>query len=779
MELPKFKNPKLEAHRSAFFKKYPEDIPAYLESVDKYLARKRRPDGSQSGGGDESWIIEPSNGLLDIIEFVWAENNFAQDTPDPNPAAIFQAANGTPPTYLLQTDTKKPPITLEGVDFKLDLSLNTIKDQIINKYFNNAESEKEQQDSIANNIIAFFHAVYGRLIFRAYENRSITRPLDPEFYRRSILYVIGVIQRINLYMQVKGIDPDLQYYYTMVEKYLPVMLNVFGSDTATTTSTPEGDNIAGTKITYGLQRIPYQVEKNKQNSHYVFTHREEDYGANPIKDVDMWLSYIFMGDDPERKQHLIGKNEIDLRTEINSAANMATIKRMSAEQPAPQKGGYAVQGEPLVPNPTQPPSTAEQAPPTVENPPNPTTEQNTTIPTAEQEPLISNVGLGMPPSVPKTLLEVPSDVVRFTYLDRANFYKQIDDVPMENIHDVNVHICIVSADNSCKLNGTPVPFLKYIMTLSVDSTEYEFPKFQYSMVDQENDAAFRSGLFVKLLDTLKLNICLESAQQCMTSQQWTESSEMKTLTAFDDMFNGLVLFGTDNLLAVFNYDKIMANVRSAEKQPDTQTQTPQIFEYQTPEMYPITDDKKSGLCWGIVDELIFEKKIRGKPVSANVVAGLRTNDSLWLVTDTIASKWAEFPFSVYFVIEGEDGKYKSDVISQDSAISQQMESVVGSKVEHSLSQKYGDRYCFTLNPVGGVDMENARRYAVFMWSATYLTKESNEEETKEPNEEEESINEGIEPLTLPTIYFVENTEKTGNVDTIIWGVQKISQIARL
>jgi len=265
----------------------------------------------------------------------------------------------------------------------------------------------------------------------------------------------------------------------------------------------------------------------------------------------------------------------------------------------------------------------------------------------------------------------------------------------------------------------------------------------------------------------------------MTSQQWTESSEMKTLTAFDDMFNGLVLFGTDNLLAVFNYDKIMANVRSAEKQPDTQTQTPQIFEYQTPEMYPITDDKKSGLCWGIVDELIFEKKIRGKPVSANVVAGLRTNDSLWLVTDTIASKWAEFPFSVYFVIEGEDGKYKSDVISQDSAISQQMESVVGSKVEHSLSQKYGDRYCFTLNPVGGVDMENARRYAVFMWSATYLTKESNEEETKEPNEEEESINEGIEPLTLPTIYFVENTEKTGNVDTIIWGVQKISQIARL
>jgi hypothetical protein len=829
MELPKLKNPKLEAHRAAFFKKHPEDIPAYLDSVNEYLARKKKS-GIQTGGGDQSWIIEPSGSLLDIIEFVCMENYRAKRiADDPNAtniladaSGLFSAANNNKTLQYTLPDTaiNLPAIDLSNVTFDIKKPVEEIAETLIDTYFVNKDDDDTQAKYMKSALEGFFNAVYIRLIFRSDENvqppappppasasasapappapapapapasasasasaPAPAPPVDKIFYYNCILYIIKVLQRIRLYISTTEISFDMQYYFRMMGKLgLGRIFDLLKHNASPPSNT--NTNAIGTQIMYGLQRIPYQDpnDPTKQHSHYMFTQKSSDYGSDPARDVDMWLSYIFMGDDPEKNRPLVGINKMNLRADVNSAQNIATLRRIGG-----QKGGYLNPTEPTAENPTQstekpvqltddPPiqptvETENPMQPTVENPTQLTVE-NPTQPIAENPLPIVAAPLGSNQPEPPSALEVPSDIVRFSYLDRAHFYMQMDDVPIQNVSQVNVYICIVSVDNSCKQNNVPIPFLKYIVKISADSAEYEFPKFQYSIVAGENDASFRSELFVHLLDTLKLNICLESAQKCLSSQEWTESSEMKTTSAFDNIFKGLVQVDADNLLAVFDYDKIA----EVTKQPDSNPERPALFEFEAPEMYPINDDNmKAGLCWGIVDELIFEKKLRGKPVNENVSKCLRIDDSLWLITDTIASKWIEFPFSVYLVVEGEDGKYKSEIIASDINVAKQrLQSFVGNKVEHSFSQKYGDRYCFTLSPIG-VDMDNAKRYAVFMWSPTYLTaaeEPSAELSSEEPNEE-------IENVELPTIYFVENTEKTNNTATIMWGVQKISQIATL
>jgi hypothetical protein len=669
-----------------------------------------------------------------------------------------------------------------------------------------------------------------------------------------IKYVVRVLQNLQRLLSPANTRAHLHYYYYFsgISDIFFDMMDMFqawmpGSDDKDPSKAPSDSSTSGTKMTYGLQKV-YTNPLDERDVDYQLVHRHEDYGRDPIADVNNWLSMIFTIHDTPPEFVVLSAS--DLQTRINNLTKRATITQKKVPVPR-QQGGLVAAADPVAP-------VASVAEPPAELP-LPSTEEEATangneeevdavapsLPSAkganvgeeaeddkyEEETEAPNASLGtttdsesesefefeekredsddddasfaLAPPIAFSDVDSRAELPRFLYLDDLPHYLNFDDVAefaSPSVASVPVSIGLVSKDWSCQPTAerVAVPFLKFVVSQqTVDSASvYTFPQFTFTKEagGSSNDVAFRNRLIVQVMEVLQLTVCLDAADGNGACDQPVSDD---VLRVFDDMVRALVPFAAkdgfdaDRLLAVVDFDLLIDHP---------------LFRPVEPDMYPIHDEnaaRNRGLCWGLVDELVFEGRLRQQPVDATVTKMLRKHDNLWQITDTVLSAWAEFPFSVYRVLregdadhEGDasDAVYRTETVAEDdeeARLRMKAQGVGGSKIESAVANEYGDRYLFSVAPLPGTaDVAKAKRYAVFMTRPTYLPDEGatvggGDSFTDQESEGETDIVEDEEALALadkeqvPTVYFVETSKQTGGQPTILWGVLHGSQIAAL
>jgi hypothetical protein len=693
-----------------------------------------------------------------------------------------------------------------------------------------------------------------------------------------IKYVVRVLQNLQRLLSPANTRAHLHYYYYFsgISDIFFDMMDMFqswlpGSDDKDPSKGPSDSSTSGTKMTYGLQKV-YTNPLDERDVDYQLIHRHEDYGRDPITDVNNWLSMIFTIHDTPPEFVVLSAS--DLQTRINNLTKRATITQKKVPVPR-QQGGLVAAADPKAPvAPVDEPPAETPFPSTEEATANGPEEEEENVdvlapslPSAddklEEKTEGANVLPGdatdsdgksdsdsdsdgksevqededdeedaeadadktefsLAPPIAFSDVESRAQLPRFLYLDDLPHYLHFDDLSefaSAAATSVPVSIALVSKDWSCQPTAerVAVPFLKFVvLQQTVDSAAgYTFPQFTFTKEAgaSSNDAAFRNQLMVQVLEVLQLTLCLDAADGAAACDQPVTDDVLRVL---DDMLRALVPYSAaadgldaDRLLAVVDFDLLMGHP---------------LFRPVEPDMYPIHDEnaaRNRGLCWGLVDELVFEGQLRQQPVDATVTKMLRKHDNLWQITDTVRSAWAEFPFSVYRVLregadQGADNKgaegadqgaegaddegaddqgdavYRTETVAEDeetARLRMKARGVGGSKIESAVADEYGDRYLFSLAPLPGTaDVAKAKRYAVFMTRPTYLPDEGatvggadtltdNEEEGEaDVMEDEEAL---ADKEQVPTVYFVETSKQTGEQPTILWGVLHGSQIAAL
>lgn len=203
------------------------------------------------------------------------------------------------------------------------------------------------------------------------------------------------------------------------------------------------------------------------------------------------------------------------------------------------------------------------------------------------------------------------------------------------------------------------------------------------------------------------------------------------------------------------------------------------------------------IMWATVDELLFEKKVLGNQIDTKIVDAFETRPYLWNITYN-GDYLEYFPFILYLVISLEGEGYESDSIAEvvnPSPPKKEKTITIGSKLDtYSLVDEYGDRYCFTVDPI--VAKPGVVRYAVFTPKPKYIldgvdpeiqgvgseiqginpeiqggdpVPEGQEEDPLEDTQKEVLEETMSEKIAYPVIYF---TEKDGPLSgRHIWGIK--------
>lgn len=256
------------------------------------------------------------------------------------------------------------------------------------------------------------------------------------------------------------------------------------------------------------------------------------------------------------------------------------------------------------------------------------------------------------------------------------------------------------------------------------------------------------------------------------SRPISESISVDTQSFFDTAYKGLVT-QSDSVFAVFDYSEIIKYFNHKHTSPSA--------------------DLTNIHLWGIVDELIFEKKINDAAVDPIITAMFDDHDYMWNISYN-GGFLEYFPFSLYLVIDSDDGKLANERRPENTADAlSAMQTImpVGTTLDHySLADTYGERYCFTSQPLVEGDYKNIVRYAVFTPKPKYLTeeqkggqdesekdesaqeKESEQEKSEESEQEESEEEQDAEKLTEEVIYF-----KEGAIQ--MWGILSNDLFAKL
>ena len=202
-----------------------------------------------------------------------------------------------------------------------------------------------------------------------------------------------------------------------------------------------------------------------------------------------------------------------------------------------------------------------------------------------------------------------------------------------------------------------------------------------------------------------------------------------------------------------------ADQPSLEQEPALeQPDSPQIFCSSRPK---ITDEDESDLRWATVDELIFQKKMLGQPIDPIISDAFKTQDILWNITDATTGEYIDFPFVVYGVKETADNVFATVTVEdgkdagEESILSVKQTGQYGTS---GLSDQYGMRYCFTIQPFDSV--ENGKRFVLFALNPEYLVEDAELDSLPAPQS-------GGEPAAESPAQPVDNTEVLNNSENTI------------
>lgn len=318
---------------------------------------------------------------------------------------------------------------------------------------------------------------------------------------------------------------------------------------------------------------------------------------------------------------------------------------------------------------------------------------------------------------------------RYLYLD-DNFLSRDFDfcVNIESTPKINIQIILFSIDYSCKYveyektekKETPLPFLKFAGISN--NYVFQFPSFDYECIQddaEKNETQFRNTLIETLLSTFQI-------------------SPPSSPDFFETIYRGLFVHGDSadsrTVYTVIDYD-------------DLSKLTPE----------------SSHITWALVDELIFQEKVLGNFLDPRINDAFDSRPYLWNITYN-GDYLEYFPFVLYLVISREN-EYESDSIAVDENAATQTQTqnpvslarkektiTIGSKLDtYSLVDEYGDRYCFTSEPI--VSKPGVVRYAVFTPKPKYIVDGSGVVNTEGVVEAEDvaDLAEASIPFDLPLV----------------------------
>ena len=278
---------------------------------------------------------------------------------------------------------------------------------------------------------------------------------------------------------------------------------------------------------------------------------------------------------------------------------------------------------------------------------------------------------------------------QYLYLD-DNFLSRDFDfcVGIESTPKINIQIILFSIDYSCKYieyqktekTETKLPFLKFAGIIK-DSI-YQFPTFEYECIQddaEKNETQFRNLIIDHLLSTFQI-------------------SPPSAPDFFETIYRGLFVHGDHGVQERTVYT---------------------VIDYDALSKISSTVSSSPPIVWGVVDELLFEKKVLGNQVDTKIIDVFESRPYLWNITYN-GDYLEYFPFVLYLVIMREN-VYESYSLVRGNTETKKRENPVsiGSKLDtYSLVDEYGDRYCFTVEPI--TPNPSVVRYAVFTPKPKYI-----------------------------------------------------------
>jgi hypothetical protein len=357
----------------------------------------------------------------------------------------------------------------------------------------------------------------------------------------------------------------------------------------------------------------------------------------------------------------------------------------------------------------------------------------------------------LPPPIP----HINKD--EYTYLDDEPLHKHFDYCinSGENAHEI--YICLYDIQYGCRvvdygINGNEekeihMPFLKYLV---IQESNYTFPHFHFECIDDsdENEQKVKNEAMIQILNMLNLK------------QNHEEASKILDL---DKCFKGYV-YEQNVVLMVYDFMEIL-----------------QLFGQQSQVQHLYSKH-----MWAIVDELVFEKQILGKPIQSEICDLMVRNPLLWNIY--YQGRELDFPFSLLYIHQKDDVWQNEKMPTSAADVAMKMQSMV--KIgEADDSYKYGDEYgelhLFASKPLYDTapeDKKHYQRYAVFTIGAKYILDPNYHGDLMQANEmlggdaqnvENENVEEeDIYKMSISSLYFVED-KLFGPLQ--VWGIRELSR----
>jgi len=252
-----------------------------------------------------------------------------------------------------------------------------------------------------------------------------------------------------------------------------------------------------------------------------------------------------------------------------------------------------------------------------------------------------------------------------------------------------------------------MPFLKFMVEKQdgID-VKYDFPRFTYSCIAEDNTTHLQSEAFLAL--TNKLGLAQKPANQ------------INNTASLEDAYQGFVLHN-DKLYMFFNYDLILQHFTTIS--PTTINNSNNALPASS--VAEIQATNVSEYTWAIVDELVFQKQCNHVPVEPSISQLFLDNPILWNIE--YRGTYLDFPFCLYGVVENSEN---DTLMNEHRSVTQTIipntphKLIIGHTTDnYEFGNDFGEMYLFSNSTIIPQDRESAK-YAVFVSGVKYLINET-------------------------------------------------------
>jgi hypothetical protein len=300
----------------------------------------------------------------------------------------------------------------------------------------------------------------------------------------------------------------------------------------------------------------------------------------------------------------------------------------------------------------------------------------------------------------------------YNYLDEDMMNKDFQ-LHLGNKSSVyKINMCIFKINDECK-----EPFLEYYIELN--NKKMMFPNFE--------------------LDTLTLdkdNINDAFEEQCYSFFQKISNTKADLTSK---IYRGFLEEGVNNLYVFF--DSTYLDLK--------------------------TDDTH---FWGILDEIANEKRIYDNTLDSDISNLVQNHEFIAYIKDKNGDR-INMPCCLYLCKLNENGEY-TNVYYQENENVVSTKSLYEEKIDH---ETFGYHYYFTTDPIHKENIENIKRFSVFIDNSLYvlnINKNINDIEFNSDNEEEDNDDNLKSYKDYTCVYFFEDGIQ-------MWCIKSLSRFVEL